>query len=596
MNKEKDVTKLEASTTNSTKSTVIAIVTVAMEALCECCIPLVLIYLVNAYNSFQSALSTSSDGMSATAQSQFIQTSALYGGILLGLVILAFIFAFVAAKVSAKAAVSFGARYREKIFAKTQELSHQEIKKYSKSTLITRLTSDVRNMQFVYMLALRIGVIAPIYLLFGFIATLCYGTYISWIYAISFPIILIGFIVLIISAVSAYHEAKNKTDKVNQDIEEKIHGIKTVKAHAKESAELKTIEKNGKKAHKAMAGVEAMSLVTNPIAQFCFQCSIILFVYLGAKSVLEDTLTLGEFQALINYTIMILQSLMMLSMIITTYASAHHSRAKVKEFLAEETKIKNKDDAITTVENGSVTFGHACFSYDENSAFSTYVLQNVTFDVTPGEKVGIYGPTASGKTTLLYTIPRFYDIQRGTLKIAGKEVNSYDIKALRDAISLASQKPIFFEGTIKENLTIGNPDASDDTINKALEVAHVKDVVTALPDGYDHKIEEGGANFSDGEKQSLCLARALIKPAKILLLDDALSAIDNNTAVEIIKNIKEAYPELTVLLASQSAACLEECDRLVILEQGNVGSFGAPSDLKKSNTLFGTVCQMQGAK
>lgn len=587
------VKKLLKSVRNYKGLTFKAIVAIALEAICECFIPLVMIFLINGLSSLQDQLTANNNVMTDALQSQLINTVVMYAIILVVLTIFAFTFALMAARFSGKAAMGFAANLREDIFFKTQKFSFENIDRFSKASLVTRQTTDVNNIQLAYMMIIRVGILATVNFLFAFIASIVFGTSISWVYGITIPLIVIGVGVTIFFAARIFNNAFPKIDRMNKDIEENVSGIRTVKTYTREDFEKDKFKKDSEDIRNLMVKGEILAGLSNPIAQLCFQLSIVLFVFLGAKAMMNSTIQAGEFQALINYSIMVLQALMMFSMILVMVSMSIASSKRIVEILDEKPTIKNQEGGEKEIKDGSIVFDHVYFSYGDSDS-TNYALEDINLSIASGETIGILGGTGSAKSTLVNVIPRFYDIQKGSLKVGGKEVKDYDVASLRDAVSMVLQKNILFSGTLRDNMKWGNPNATDEEIKKALDIAQASEFVDALPGKYDYKVEQGGTNFSGGQKQRLCIARALLKPSKVLIFDDSTSAVDTKTDAKIREGLRTSYAGVTKIIIAQRVSSVMDADRILVMDKGHIESIGTPEELYDKSPLFREICQMQG--
>lgn len=515
----------------------------------------------------------------------------IIGGILL---IAAFISLFCgvrAGKISAKAAAGFAKNLRKDMYEKIQAFSFSNIDKFSTSSIVTRLTTDVSNVQDAYMMLIRGAVRAPLTILFALIMT-CYTNFkIALIFLIAS--IVLGFLLISVAkkAHPIFERVFNTYDDLNKVVQENVKGIRVVKSFVKEDAEVKKFENVSDSIYKDFTKAEKILAFNNPLMQITIYSCITLISWLGAKFIIAGTLTTGELTSLFSYALQILSSLMMISMIFVIVTISIESAKRIVEILEEVPDIANPESPRKTVKNGSIEFNNVSFSYikDKNKE----CLKNVNVEIKSGEVVGIIGGTGSSKSTFVQLIPRLYDVTEGELKVGGENVKNYDIKTLRDEVSMVLQKNELFSGTIKDNLRWGNKDATDEEIKRACKLAQADEFIENMPDKYDTYIEEGGTNVSGGQKQRLCIARALLKKPKILILDDSTSAVDTKTDSLIRKAFAEEIPNTTKIIIAQRVSSIQDCDKIIVLDNGKIDGIGTHEELLENNAIYKEVYESQ---
>ncbi|MBD7916009.1 ABC transporter ATP-binding protein [Clostridium sp. Sa3CUN1] len=519
----------------------------------------------------------------------------LIGIITLIIAFISLMFGALAGKTGASASTGFAKNLRRAMFYNIQDFSFQNIDKYSTSGLITRLTTDVTNVQNAYLMIIRTLVRAP----FMLISAMLMSFYINFKMALIFlgATIFLGFALysIISRAYPIFENVFKKYDELNASVQENLTGIRVVKAYVREEHEVSKFHKASKNLYDNFIKAEKLIILNAPVMQFTMYTIIILFSWFGAKFILSNNMTTGELMSLFAYAGNILMSLMMMSMVLVMVTMAKSSAERIVEVLEEDSTLKNGENPIYEVKDGSIEFSNVDFSYSNDK--EKLSLQNINFKIKSGETIGIIGGTGSSKTSLVQLIPRLYDVTSGSVKVSGIDVRNYDIETLRNAVSMVLQKNVLFSGTIKENLRWGNKDATDEEIIKACEAAQATEFIENLPDKYDTYIEQGGTNVSGGQKQRLTIARALLKNPKILILDDSTSAVDTKTDSLIRKAFKESIPNVTKIIIAQRISSVEDADKIIVLNDGMIDGIGTHEELLKNNEIYKDVYrgQVKGA-
>ncbi|WP_238859381.1 ABC transporter ATP-binding protein [Clostridium sp. YIM B02569] len=496
---------------------------------------------------------------------------------------------------AAKASSGFARNLRKGMYYNIQNFSFSNIDKYSTAGLVTRLTTDVTNVQNAFQMIIRMAVRAPFMLISA--TTMCF--YINAKLSMIFigAIVFLGVILyFIMTTVHPYFvEVFKKYDDLNASVQENLTGIRAVKAYVREEHETSKFYKASKTLYKYFIRAEKLIIVNAPAMQFTVYTCILLLSWLGAKMIVSNTMSTGELMSLFTYTLNILMSLMFLSMVFVMVIMSKSSAERITEVLNEKSDLANDENPVYEVKDGSITFNNVGFSYNKNK--DNLALENINLKINSGETIGIIGGTGSSKTTLVQLIPRLYDATNGSVEVGGVDVRKYDIETLRDEVSMVLQKNVLFSGTIKENLRWGNKDASDEELIDASTQAQADEFIESLPNKYDTFIEQGGTNVSGGQKQRLCIARALLKKPKILILDDSTSAVDTKTDALIRKAFKETIPNTTKIIIAQRISSVQDADKIVVLNDGKIDGFGTHEELLKSNEIYSEVyeSQMKGA-
>ena len=477
------------------------------------------------------------------------------------------------------------------MFYNVQNFSFRNIDKFSTASIVTRLTTDVTNLQNAYQMIIRVAVRSPVMLIFALVMAFRVNVKVSFVYICVVPILGLGLYLVIRYAHPVFEKVFKTYDKLNNVVRENLRGIRVVKSFVREDREIEKFGNVSKTIYELFSKAEKAVAFNAPLMQIVVYTCMILISWIGAKLIVAGEMTTGQLMSFITYTMQILMSLMMLSMIFVMITISRASAERITELLNEETDIKNCDAPVFEMEDGSIEFENVCFSYAEDSR--NYCLKNINLKIKSGETIGIIGGTGSSKTTLVQLIPRFYDTSEGPVRVSGRDVKEYDITALRNNISMVLQKNVLFSGTVKENLRWGDPDASEADMEKACRHAAADEFIDKLPDKYDSFIEQGGANVSGGQKQRLCIARALLKKPKILILDDSTSAVDTAIEARIQKAFAEELPDVTKIIIAQRISSVENADRIIVMDGGTINGIGTHSELLETNEIYREVYESQ---
>ena len=494
----------------------------------------------------------------------------------------------------AKASAGFAKNLRHDMFSKIQRYSFGNIDKFSSTSLVTRLTTDVTNVQQSYMMIIRTAVRSPMMFIFSIIMAYRMGGTLATTFVVVVPVLLFGLLFVARKAMPAFRRVFKKYDRLNESIEENVRGMRVVKGFSREEYEKKKFGDAADDIAGDFTKAERIVVLNAPLMQFCLYFNMVFVLTVGSYLAISSggtKIDVGQISAMLTYGMQILMSLMMLSMIYVMITMSLESMKRICEVLREEPTLTNPQNAVSAVADGSVTFENVSFKYSEKA--KRYSLENVNLNIKSGMTVGIIGGTGSGKSSLVQLIPRLYDVTDGCVKVGGRDVKEYDIKALRDSVAMVLQKNQLFSGTIKENLRWGNETATDEEIAEVCRLSQADEFISTFPDGYDTYIEQGGSNVSGGQKQRLCIARALLKKPKILILDDSTSAVDTKTDAFIRKGFKEFIPETTKFIIAQRIASVEDADLIIVMENGKIADAGTHDELLGTSQIYREVYEQQ---
>ncbi|WP_417188608.1 ABC transporter ATP-binding protein [Agathobaculum sp.] len=517
-----------------------------------------------------------------------------YGIILVLCAMLALVFGAAAGTFAARASTGFARNLRHDMYYNVQNFSFSNIDKFSTGSIVTRLTTDVTNVQNAFQMCTRIAVRCPVMLVFALFMAMKINSRMALVFLAVLPILAIGMGILMKVVGPVFERAFKIYDRMNTVVQENVRGIRVVKTYVREDHETEKFEgvsgmlyRTFSKAQKTMAGVM-------PLMQFCMYACMLLISWFGARLIVVGSMTTGELTSMFSYAMQILMSLMMVAMVFVMITMAKASAERVAEILDEQPDLHNPANPIHEVKDGAIEFDDVSFSYkgDERKL----ALKNVNLHIKAGQTVGILGGTGSAKSTLVQLIPRLYDTTHGTVKVGGVDVRDYDIEALRDQVAMVLQKNVLFSGTIKENLRWGDENASDEELERVCRLAQADEFIQQMPDKYDTHIEQGGSNVSGGQKQRLCIARALLKKPKILILDDSTSAVDTKTDALIRKAFAEEIPDTTKIIIAQRVSSVQDADQIVILDGGTVQAVGTHDELLAANTIYQEIYNQQNRK
>lgn len=519
---------------------------------------------------------------------------AKYGGILVLLAVLSLICGALSGHFCAVASSGFAKNLRHDLFYAVQNYSFANIDKFSTSSLVTRLTTDVTNVQNSFMMIIRTALRSPMMLIFSVIMTLRISPKLTLIFLTCIPFLVIGVTVMMKKVLPLFKSIFKKYDALNNSVQENVGGIRAVKSFVREGYEKEKFAKASDDVCDNFVKAEKLMALASPLVQMAIYVVMLLICYVGSKLIITSgatELTVGGLSSVMTYGMQVLMSLMMFTMIFVMVSMSTASANRIVEVLNETATIQNPENPVMQVKDGSISFENVNFAYNSNPGTNT--LENINLNINSGETVGIIGATGSSKTSLIQLVSRLYDVTAGVVRVGGEDVRKYDLKSLRDEVSVVLQKNVLFSGTVKDNLRWGNKDATDEEIKHACVLAQADEFVSNMPDGYDTFIERGGTNVSGGQKQRLCIARALLKKPKILILDDSTSAVDTKTDALIRKAFREEIPDTTKIIIAQRISSVQDADKIVVLDNGKINGVGTHDELIETNEIYREVFESQ---
>ena len=550
---------------------------VSLEVVMECIIPFITARLVNEIKAGCS-----------------IDEILRIGGLLVLMAALSLLFGSLAGLTCSTASCGLGKNLRHDIFHAVQGYSFENIDHFLTSSLVTRMTTDVTNVQFAYMMVIRTAIRSPLMLVFAFIMAFVMGGRMAWIFLFVLPVLGLGLALVIAKTIPLFRRVFKKYDKLNESIQENVKAMRVVKSFVREDYES---EKFGRAAEDVCADftrAERILALNGPLMQFCIYSVMVFTLSFGSYTIISSMgldLDVGQLSALLTYSFMMLMSLMMLSMVFVMITMAGESTKRIIEVLSEKSTLTNPENPVFEVADGSVDFDGVSFRYSEKA--ERMALSGIHLHIKSGETIGIIGGTGSAKSTLVNLISRLYDVTEGSVKVGGRDVREYDIETLRSQVAVVLQKNQLFSGTIKDNLRWGNKEATDEEMVHVCRLAQADDFISQFPDGYDTYIEQGGTNVSGGQKQRLCIARALLKKPKVLIFDDSTSAVDTKTDACIRKALREFMPETTKIIIAQRTASVEDADRIVVMDGGRIMAVGTHAELMAANEVYREIYTSQ---
>ena len=571
------IKKLLESVREFRKPTVITFILMVFEVFIEVLIPFITADLVNAIKAGASLDSVVKTGL-----------------ILVGMAFLSLACGSLGGFTCSRASAGFAKNLRHDVFARVQGFSFENIDRFSTASLVTRLTTDIQNVQFAYMMLIRTAIRAPLMFLFAIVMAFVMGGPLALTFVVVVPLLGFGMYLIARRAMPAFRAVFRKYDKLNESIEENVRAMRVVKSFAREGYEKQKFAAASGNICADFTHAERIVALNSPLMQLCLYFNMIFILSVGSKLIVTSGgsyIDVGQISAMLTYGFQILMSLMMISMIYVILTMSAESAARIGEVLCEESTLKNPEKPVYDIPDGSVDFDHVSFKYSLSA--KKYALSDIDLHIASGMTVGILGGTGSSKSTLIQLISRLYDVTEGCVRVGGRDVREYDLDSLRSAVAVVLQKNLLFSGTIKENLRWGDPDATDEEMIAACKLAQADDFIRSFPDGYDTYIEQGGTNVSGGQKQRLCIARALLKKPRILILDDSTSAVDTRTDALIRAGFKSFIPETTKIIIAQRVASVQDADLIIVMDNGTIADMGRHDELYARSPIYREVYQQQ---
>ena len=578
-------------------ASVLTSVFVVLEVVLEVFIPIIMsqiidVGLAEGAESYTFNLQLGASNTQLFTVDSSVKFIAICGGMMVIMALFSLLFGVLSGRYAAYAATGFGANVRQKIYYKVQDFSFANLDRFSTAGLVTRLTTDITNVQMSYMMVIRVLVRAPVMLIMALAMAISINAELAIVFAVALPVIVVGLIVGIIIVYPRFTKMLKKYDDMNEITQENLTAIRAVKTFVREDYETAKFKKISELVQKLQFSAEKMLVIAMPLMQCVAFACIIAVVWFGGNNIIAGDMHFGSFAAFLNYIMQILMSLGMVAMVFVMLVLSRASAGRIAEVFREVPDIAdNPSPAAEDVADGSVDFDDVDFAYSADG--DVLNLEHIDLHVKSGEVVGIIGGTGSAKSTLVQLIPRLYDVKSGSVRVGGVDVRDYKLNTLRDAVAMVLQKNVLFSGTIKENLKWGNPDATDEQIEHAARAAQAHDFVMSFPDGYETELGQGGVNVSGGQKQRLCIARALLKHPKVMILDDSTSAVDTATDAAIRKGLKEEFGSTTVFIIAQRIGSVQDADKIIVMNDGRINAVGTHEELLESNKIYREVYYSQ---
>lgn len=559
------------------KATIMTMLLVVFEVAIDCVIPFIIATLINQIEA--------GCGLDVIVK---------WGIVLVVLAFFSLLFGAWAGSTCATASAGFARNLRRNLFRRVQDFSFENIDRFSSASLVTRMTTDVSNVQMAFMMIIRTAIRSPLMIIFSFIMAFALGGSMAIIYAVLIPFLGFFLFLIIRKVTPLFTRVFRKYDRLNESIEEDVRGMRVVKSFVREDHEREKFGRASDDVCRDFTRAEKILALNNPLMQFCLYALMVVVIFFGSRKIVSvggTSMNVGHLSGLLTYGTQILFNLMMVSFIFVMVTMSLESMKRITEVLDTESTLTSPEGALTEVADGSVDFDHVDFKYAATA--EKLSLSDIDLHIASGETIGIIGGTGSGKTTLIQLISRLYDVTSGAVRVGGEDVRKYDLEVLRNQVAVVLQKNVLFSGTIKENLRWGNPDATDAELEEACRLAQADEFITQFPDGYDTHIEQGGTNVSGGQKQRLCIARALLKKPKILILDDSTSAVDTKTDALIRMGFKKFIPTTTKIIIAQRLSSVQDADRILILDGGRIAAVGSHEELLANNELYREIWHSQ---
>ena len=582
----RDMRKIFGSLREYKWPSILTLLLMVVEAFIETQIPTITANLVNTIENFE--------GLAGTATPQAMSGVISTGIKLVAMAAVSLLCGGLGGYACSKASAGLAKNLRHDMYARVQTFSFENIDKFSTSSLITRLTTDVTNVQMAYMMIIRTVVRSPMMMIFSIIMAYRLGGKLSLFFVVIVPVLVTGLALIGKTVFPAFKRVFKRYDRLNESIEENVRGMRVVKGFAREGHEIEKFNKEADSIRKDFTFAERVVALNAPLMQICMNFNMVFILFVGAKLIVQnggETIKVGQISAMLTYGMQTLMSLMMFSVIFVMVTISAESVRRISEVLKEDSSLVNPENPVSEVADGSVDFSGVSFRYSKDA--ETDSLSDINIHIDSGMTVGIIGGTGSGKSSLVQLIPRLYDVSAGELKVGGLDVRKYDLEALRDSVAMVLQKNQIFSGTITENLRWGNPEATEEQIHEACRLAQADEFITSFPDGYDTYIEQGGTNVSGGQKQRLCIARALLKNPRILILDDSTSAVDTKTDSLIRRGFSEYIPETTKIIIAQRIASVKDADMIIVMDNGRITDCGTHEELLEKSEIYREVYEEQ---